>query len=252
MLVSMEEKSILVGLLLDIGEEMYTAGAEISRVEDTLQRIGLAYGARYVDAFALTSGIILSVRFEDNGKHTQLRRIRRPEADDFSKIELLNELSRDCVAGKLSLEQLHDRVRKLQKEAPRGWKLLLGYCIASAAFAVFFGGNLADALVSGLFGAGLYLLDTRLSPYCASRLLYRFMISLLCGLMICGICRLIPSLHQEMIIIGDIMLLIPGIGFTNSVRNIVIGDTISGMEKTVEAALLAVAVAAGFGLAVIL
>jgi len=252
MLVSDAEKSIFVGLLLDIGEEMYTAGAEISRVEDTLQRIGLACGARYVDAFALTSGIIVSVRFEDNVKHTQLRRIYRPETDDFSKIEQLNELSRECVAGKLTLQQLHDRIRTLQKEAPRGRKLLLGYCIAPAAFAVFFGGNLADAFVAGLLGAGLYLLDSYLAPYCASRLLYRFLMSLLCGLMICGICRFLPSLHQEMIIIGDIMLLIPGIAFTNSVRNIVIGDTISGLEKTVEAVLLAVAVAAGFGLAVIL
>ena len=43
--------------------------------------------------------------------------------------------------------------------------------------------------------------------------------------------------------IGDIMLLIPGILMTNSIRDILIGDTISGVMRLVESLLWAGALA---------
>ena len=50
-----DEKRQLISCMLDIGKEMIKSGAEISRVEDTLIRIGLSYGAKRVNAFALAS-----------------------------------------------------------------------------------------------------------------------------------------------------------------------------------------------------
>ena len=50
--------------------------------------------------------------------------------------------------------------------------------------------------------------------------------------------------------IGDIMLLIPGVPFTNAVRNVLIGDTISGLMRLVESILWAGAIACGFVLSV--
>ena len=41
--------------------------------------------------------------------------------------------------------------------------------------------------------------------------------------------RLFPALHVDKIMIGDIMLLIPGLMATNAIRDILIGDTISGV-----------------------
>ena len=47
----------------------------------------------------------------------------------------------------------------------------------------------------------------------------------------------------------NIMLVIPGIQFTNSLRDMINGDTISGLLNLTEAILKALAVAAGFALA---
>ena len=50
----------------------------------------------------------------------------------------------------------------------------------------------------------------------------------------------------EKINIGNIMLLIPGIMLTNSLRDLFNGDTISGLLRFLEAVLLSMTIAAGF------
>ena len=55
-----------------------------------------------------------------------------------------------------------------------------------------------------------------------------------------------PVLHMDKIMIGDIMLLIPGLMFTNAIRDVLLGDTISASMRLVEALLLAAALALGF------
>ena len=50
----------------------------------------------------------------------------------------------------------------------------------------------------------------------------------------------------EKIMIGNIMLLIPGIAFTTSLRDLINGDTISGLIGLIEAIVKAIAIAIGF------
>ena len=51
--------------------------------------------------------------------------------------------------------------------------------------------------------------------------------------------------HQATVLIGVIMLLVPGIPFTNAIRDILLGDIISGSLRLVEAVLLAAMLALG-------
>ena len=51
-----------------------------------------------------------------------------------------------------------------------------------------------------------------------------------------------------MISIGNIMLLIPGVALTNSLRDMFSGNTISGLMRFIEAVLLALVIACGFAL----
>ena len=65
-----------------------------------------------------------------------------------------------------------------------------------------------------------------------------------------GICtNLIAPLHMDKIMIGYIMLLIPGLAMTNAVRNVLVGNTISGIMRLIEAVLWAAALALGFMIA---
>ena len=52
--------------------------------------------------------------------------------------------------------------------------------------------------------------------------------------------------------IGEVMLLIPGIAMTNSIRDMLLGDTMSGILRLCEALLMAISIALGFGISIIL
>ena len=81
--------------------------------------------------------------------------------------------------------------------------------------------------------------------------------SLLTVLLCCGAGGVLSNLtvliglghHADLISIGNIMLLIPGIAFTNSLRDMFSGDTITGLIRCMEALLLALVVGLGFTVA---
>lgn len=81
---------------------------------------------------------------------------------------------------------------------------------------------------------------------------FQFAASFLTGCFICAGCAMISSLHLDKIMIGDIMLLIPGLMTTNAIRDVLIGDTLSGIIRLIAALLLAAALALGFIAAILL
>ena len=58
--------------------------------------------------------------------------------------------------------------------------------------------------------------------------------------------NLIPGLQMDKIMIGDIMLMIPGLAMTNALRNMLVGNTISGTMRLAESLIWAAALAGGF------
>ena len=94
--------SALIACLLEMGELLLGCGAEISRIEDTLQRLGKAYGAERMDVFVIPSLISVTLSFPGNEAVTETRRIRSSGGNDFYRLEKLNDLSRRCCAARSS------------------------------------------------------------------------------------------------------------------------------------------------------
>ena len=71
---------------------------------------------------------------------------------------------------------------------------------------------------------------------------------------ICGLLLVHFGIGQniDMVMIGTIMLLIPGLAFGNAVRDLLFGDTVSGIIQLVQAVLTAVMVAFGYIVAIML
>ena len=84
-----------------------------------------------------------------------------------------------------------------------------------------------------------------LAPFCLNGVAFQFIASFLSGMASLLCCRVCPLLHADMVLIGVIMLLVPGIPFTNAIRDILLGDIISGSLRLVEAVLLAAMLALG-------
>ena len=118
--------------------------------------------------------------------------------------------------------------------------------------ALFFGGSILDALLSGAFAVFVCLMQERVSGLAPNKIFFLFIASLVTGIGICLVNTVIPGLHTDKIIIGDIMLLVPGVAITNAVRDTLIGDTISGLVKLADSLVWATALAAGFMIAILL
>lgn len=59
------------------------------------------------------------------------------------------------------------------------------------------------------------------------------------------------GVHTDKIMIGNIMLVIPGIQLANSLRDMISGDMISGLLNMSEALMKAISVAMGFAMGVL-
>ena len=252
MTLTKEEQNHLLDCMLDMGELLLGCGAEISRVEDTLSRMGRAYGAARMDVFVITSIISMTMEFPDEEAVTETRRILSDWPTDFRRLEDLNALSRRCCAEPLSPPALR---QELDAIAARGKPLLpvyLGSLLAGGSFAVFFGGSLWDGLAAALFALAVCLLQDRLGRTRLNTVASNLFISLLIGLGVGLLCLALPALHMDKILIGDIMLLIPGLAMTNAIRNMLVGDTISGVVRLAESLMWAAALAGGFMVALLM
>lgn len=247
--LSEKDIDLFIRQALNIGEAMYVSGSEISRIEDTIRRLGKAYGAEHVNVYAITSSIVVTMEFPGMSAITQSRRIRR-ESTDLTKLEKLNALCRQCSVQPMPVAELRENVLTILKTAPKGGLILLGEILAAGSYAVFFGGNGFDALVAALAAVGIWLLQRFLKPLCSGQVFVNLIISFLVGALVCIVAGYFPVLNQDKIIIGDIMVLIPGIAITNSIRYTISGDSISGVEKLIAAVLQALGIAAGFGAAI--
>lgn len=239
----------ILTIALDVGEQILECGGEVSRVEDTIQRICAGYGASRTDVFAITSSIVVTMH-RGGGCVTQTRRING-SVTDFGRMEALNALSRRICGERPDTGTVQRELQKISEgNVHRAFPGLMGYLLGSGSFAVFFGGSLRDGICAMLCGILIFAMDRRVRRFWESRLLYAMLCSFLAGVCALIFNRMGLCEHVDKVMIGDIMLLIPGIALTNALRDLFMGDTISGLLRLMEALLQAAAIACGFALAI--
>lgn len=239
----------LLCLALDVGEGMLKNGGDVNRVEDTIERICLAYGAEHVEVFTIISVINAAIRMPDGSYSSQLRRVKST-SNNLGKLERLNALSREICREKPALEEFDARLHRL-KATPEYKKGLVVFIsgIAAGAFTMLFGGGFADALVSMIIGIIISLLDSRFKDklnVMARVVLSTFVATILSGLAVSWLC--IAESHDT-IMSGVIMLLVPGMAFGTAMRDLFYGDLIAGALKTLQAVLTSLMIAFGYVLA---
>ena len=109
--------------------------------------------------------------------------------------------------------------------------------------------ELLDAAASGVIGVVLKFLDRAIRRTEANAFLSSLLCACLGGLLAGLAVKLRLGDDAGMISIGNIMLLIPGVALTNSLRDMFSGNTISGLMRFIESILLALTIAFGFALA---
>lgn len=236
---------ILQGIL-DVGEEMVIAGAEVSRVEDSIYRMCVSYGADRINVFIITSNIQVTMEAPDGRILTHIRRVVRNDVN-FDRLDYLNDLSRYICSTRPDEGKLHEKLEEVLNRPQQPLFLrVIGCMLAAGGFTVFFGGSWLDGLASCIMGFIVVVFEIFFAKREKNQIVYHFVASVVAGISAHLLVRFGIGDNVDMLMIGGIMLLIPGIAMTNAVRDMLMGDIASGMLRISNALLVAAAIACGF------
>lgn len=241
-----EEMNYCLFAIMDIGELLLMHGAEVSRVEDTIMRLCSAYGFARSDVFTITSSIVVTAMCADGKAITQTRRIRERDTD-LGKVAKVNALSRRICAEPIALEDFQEKIQEIQNMKSAPVRLQLGmYMMISASLSVFFGGSWLDGFAAALSGIVLFAALKGSTALKLNSIIQNMICSGITAVAVLLLVRAGIGVHPDKIMIGNIMLVIPGIQLMTSLRDMINGDTISGLLNMSEALLKAISVAMGF------
>lgn len=234
---------------MSAGETMLVAGAEISRVEDTMNRI-LGYSkCTSHTAFVLATGITLTLG-GDEGLITMSKRVP-DRAININRIYLVNNISRALSEGKIDIYQANQAIRGI-KEIRQFKGVITGFAYVGVAlfFTLMLGGDFLDCMVAGIAGLSMAVTQWFLMPFGFNSFFLNMISTLTMALIAIGFKRFILyTIDLDLVIIGGIMPVVPGVVFTTAIRDTLNGDYTAGVSRGLEAAVAGIALAVGVALA---
>lgn len=240
----MEAKKLL-NFSMKFSYLMMDNGAEVYRVEDTITRICRSFeNIKAVNVFATYSVVIIS--FVYNGTtFTSMRRVNSSNKN-LEKISLLNELSRNIVSDKLNIDEAFDNLRYIKrKESYSNFIKVLSLTVCAPFLSMIFGGFLIDSPVACITMFIEILFIIYLDKFKMPSFITTFLSATVVTLTATFLGYFINVNNISSIIIAGIMPLFPGIQITNSMRDILSGDILSGMMGIISAIFTAISIAVG-------
>jgi uncharacterized membrane protein YjjP (DUF1212 family) len=249
-MLKQKQKRILI-LALFAGELMMKSGAEVYRVEDTIARICHACKIPYVECFATTTGIFLSIDSgdQDGDMHTFIKRISRISID-LDRISAINDFSRTFTSTDMSVEEGFEQLREIERRKPYGLPLnILGALLIGATLCPCFGGRAMDSVFCAFVTVLAYFVSLGIGRLHLNTFTATFLSCFFCATVTvlgreCGLVSMAAP-----VIIGAITLFMPGVAITNAARDLLSGDMLSGVARAAEALITAIAIAGGVGIA---
>ena len=238
-----------VTLAVAIGEELLKNGGEVYRVNDTIEHILKYYGFQSFNVFVVSNGIFITVDEHGENPISLVRNVPNWSVN-LGKVAELNRLSREICEGKQTFVEAEKQLNDIRNMKPRPlWMQMLATAIGSSAFCYTFGGKLLDMSIAFVAGLLLKWFLDKTAKKQSSKFIKHIIGSVIVTVMAVISYKLIEGIQVDKVIIGSIMLLVPGVALTTSIRDFFAGDYLSGGIHLIDALLTAVCIAAGVGVA---
>lgn len=233
----------------DAGRIVLESGGETYRAEDVMGAIASSLGGLDPDSYATPTGFIASCDDDTGRSHAVVKRIRKRQMN-LQKIARINALAMDAVSGRIDQDGVErelcaiDMIGSYPEPFPT-----LGAACATGCFCLLFGGAWNDALVSAAIG----IVIARLSAWLGSMRLSDFFTNIAGGALAATVAAAATALglagNMDAIIIGSIMLLVPGVMIVNAIRDMIAGDLVAGVSRGADAFISAAGISIGVGVA---
>lgn len=243
------EYSKLLDLAMDLGHHLAMSGAETFRVEESVTRMLAAYEID-AEVFVIPNCMHISIEPVSGRPLTRMRRIGN-HGNDVDAIERYYALSRricqEHPAPEIVAKWLDETAKTCRTYSFPVY--LLGNIMGAFGFALLFGGSILDACCAALCGLVVALVN-RFTSYLGANEFFRTIAAAFpMSLLAYTLAALGLSPHPDTVNIGALMILVPGLLFTNAMRDIIYGDTNSGINRIVQVLLIATAIALGTAVA---
>ena len=239
----------LLDMSVELGYRLAMSGAETFRVEESISRVLRSYGIN-AEVFAIPNCLHVSIETESGEPLTRMRRIGH-HGNNLDAVEKYNSVSRRICSERpdpQTAAQWVDETASSVKDYPLAI-ILLGNFLISSGFAILFGGDARDSICAGICG----LIAGIVNKFMDNMKVNTFFGIITSAFVVSIVAYFANSVHlissADMTIIGTLMILVPGLLFTNALRDIIYGDTNSGTNRIVQVFLIAAAIALGTGAA---
>lgn len=243
-----ESKQVL-HLAVSVGEALLKNGGEIYRVQETMTRILEAYEIKDYNVYVVSNGIFATVNESRDDASSMVRYVPLGETN-LGKISFVNQISREVCEYKCTIREAEFRLCTCEHMKTAG---LLTRVLASGmgctSFCYLFGGGWMDCLAACLFGMLLQAFVYRASLHNTSKFIVNIIGSALVTAGSLFLAGLDIGILQDKVVSGSIVILLPGVALTTSIRELFNGDYLSGSIRLMDTLLTAFCIAVGVGAA---
>jgi uncharacterized membrane protein YjjP (DUF1212 family) len=246
----MENIDYLLDFTTHLGREMLKSGANLERVERSIELVCKTYNLREVGITLLSSSITLSAR--EKGQPARIRQVKVPYCEiHLERLRRLNDLSYRVCSEKPEPRKLEDMLYEAtmtQSYSPR--MMLFGYLLAMSCLCRIFGGEISDILVADLSTVVIYFLTTRLAREQLNRIIPNVVSMFLACVIALFFTYIGFAKNFYAIIITNAFYLIPGVPMVNAVRNILCGNEMNGIIELIKVFLEVITIVVGLNIAI--
>lgn len=247
-----KEANKLLSMAILAGKIMLENGAETYRVEDTITRICKSRDyVTYAEPFVIPTGILMAIGCEDDIM-TYIQRTKS-KTTDLNKITLVNEFSRNFVNSHMSVDEGFECLKKIDEV--KAYSSIINIIfggIAGGFFSLLFGGTFKDFVSAFLISIIVVTTSKMLSKINMIYFINNFVAAAIATIFAILTVKIGLGNNMDKIIIGTIMPLVPGLAITNATRDSMLGDFLAGMSRGIEAIIVALSIAFGVGLILVL
>ena len=240
----MERIEYILDFCKELGKQMIASGANIERVNLSIERICHAYGLHDVTCANLTSRISISAK-DENKRYAHRQTDVPPQNINLEKLKKLNNLAFDVCKDKPKEETLYDLLHDIKTNDFPWWVMMIGFLVAMMGLARIFCAGWSEILVVELNTLLLFGLSRALTKVHINKIITNFFSMFLCSLIAMGFYAAHFISNYFIVVITNAFFLIPGIPMINCARNILCGNEMNGAIDLLKVLLEVCSIVAG-------
>ncbi|KAA3607881.1 MAG: threonine/serine exporter family protein [Planctomycetota bacterium] len=226
-----------VAFLLDLGRALHRFGSPAHQLEDTLQLAAQRLGIEAQFFYSPTA--FLATFGPPENQRTALVRFEPGSEVDLGKLQHLDELTQQVLAGELSIAEARQTMADILSRPSRypAWASWLCFGLISGAAARFFGGGPGEILVGACGGWLTGFLAQALGRFPGTGQVFELVSAFLAALL-AGMATFVLPIASFEATVAALIILVPGFTLTVAMTEIATRHLVSGTTRLTSAAIV--------------